>query len=174
MNTQPDFYQAIIFDLDGTLLNTLADIAESVNRTLAEYQFPSHAIDAYKYFIGNGWKMLVTRAMPETHRSKELIAECVTKSRKIYRDNWNRQTRLYEGIPELLDKLAADSSVPCPPTILCTAKGLELDSQGLETRYNLISVMHKPFSPRKLCDLIHNHVGTPLEPTPDAEAIGND
>ena len=93
MNTQPDFYQAIIFDLDGTLLNTLADIAESVNRTLAEYQFPSHAIDAYKYFIGNGWKMLVTRALPETHRSKELIAECVTKSRKIYRDNWNRHTR---------------------------------------------------------------------------------
>ena len=105
MSTQSDFYQAIIFDLDGTLLNTLADIAESVNRTLAEYQFPSHAIDAYKYFIGNGWKMLVTRALPETHRSEQLIAECVAKSRKVYRDNWNRQTRLYEGIPELLDKL---------------------------------------------------------------------
>ena len=62
---------------------------------------------------------------------------------------------------ELLDKLAANPSVTCPPTILCTAKGLELDSRGLESRYNLISVMHKPFSPRKLCDLILRHVGMP-------------
>lgn len=106
MSTQSDQFQAIIFDLDGTLLDTLADIAESVNRTLAEYRFPSHPIDAYKYFIGNGWKMLVTRALPETHRSEQLIAECVTRSRKIYQDNWNRQTRLYEGIPDLLDKLS--------------------------------------------------------------------
>jgi phosphoglycolate phosphatase len=105
MSTQSDRFQAIIFDLDGTLLDTLADIAESVNHTLAEYQFPSHAIDAYKYFIGNGWKMLVTRALPEADRSEQLIAECVAKSRKVYHDNWNQQTRLYEGISELLDKL---------------------------------------------------------------------
>ena len=106
LSTQSDHFQAIIFDLDGTLLDTLADIAESVNRTLAEYHFPVHASDAYKFFIGSGWKMLVTRALPEAHRSKPLIAECVARSRKIYRDNWNRQTRLYEGIPELLDNLA--------------------------------------------------------------------
>jgi phosphoglycolate phosphatase len=106
MSTQSDYYQAIIFDLDGTLLDTLADIADSVNRTLAQYHLPEHPIDAYKFFIGNGWKMLVTRALPETHRSEALIAECVTQSRKIYRDNWNRRTRLYDGIPELLDNLA--------------------------------------------------------------------
>ena len=106
MNTQSDHFQAIIFDLDGTLLNTLADIADSVNRTLAEYHFPVHPLEAYKFFIGNGWKVLVTRALPEARRSEQLIAECVTRSRKIYQDNWNRQTRLYEGIPELLDNLA--------------------------------------------------------------------
>jgi phosphoglycolate phosphatase len=105
MNIQSDFFQAIIFDLDGTLLYTLADIAGSVNRTLARYHFPEHPIDAYKYFIGNGWKMLVTRALPEDRRSEPVIAECVTQSRKVYQDNWNRQTRLYEGIPDLLDKL---------------------------------------------------------------------
>jgi phosphoglycolate phosphatase len=105
LSTKSDHFQAIIFDLDGTLLDTLADIAESVNRTLAEYHFPSHAIDAYCFFIGNGWEMLVTRALPEASRSEQLIAECVARSRKVYRDNWNRQTRLYEGIPELLDNL---------------------------------------------------------------------
>ncbi len=104
--TESDFFQAIIFDLDGTLLDTLADIAESVNRTLAEYHFPTHPLDAYRFFVGNGWKMLVTRALPETHRSEQLITECMARSRKVYRENWNRQTRLYKGIPELLDKLA--------------------------------------------------------------------
>ena len=104
--TKSDHFQAIIFDLDGTLLNTLSDIAESVNRTLAEYHFPVHPIDAYKYFIGNGWKILVTRALPEDRRSEHVIVECVTQSRKIYQDSWNRQTRLYEGIPELLDNLS--------------------------------------------------------------------
>jgi phosphoglycolate phosphatase len=106
LNTKSDHFQAIIFDLDGTLLDTLADIAESVNRTLAEYHFPVHALDAYRFFIGDGWEMLVTRALPEAHRSEQLIAECVTRSRKVYRENWNRQTRLYAGISELLDNLS--------------------------------------------------------------------
>lgn len=55
---------------------------------------------------------------------------------------------------ELLEKLAANKQACFPPTILCTAKGLELDSQGLQSQYSLVAVMHKPFSPRKLCDLI--------------------
>jgi CheY-like chemotaxis protein len=62
---------------------------------------------------------------------------------------------------ELLDRIRANPSIQRPPAILCTAKGLELDSQGLESRYNLVAVMHKPFSPRKLCELILQHIGTP-------------
>lgn len=104
-NTAAGRFQAIIFDLDGTLLDTLADIADSVNRTLAEYQYPLHATDAYKFFIGNGWRMLVSRALPEGQRSEQAIAECVARSRRIYQENWNRKTRLYAGIPELLDEL---------------------------------------------------------------------
>ena len=99
-------FQAIIFDLDGTLLDTLDDIADSVNRTLADFHFPVHPSDAYKLFIGNGWRKLVARALPETHQDERLIADCVAHSRSIYQDNWNRQTRLYAGIPELLDALA--------------------------------------------------------------------
>lgn len=62
---------------------------------------------------------------------------------------------------ELLDRMVANKnkSNPWPPVILCTAKGLELDSQALESRYNLVAVMHKPFSPRKLTELILKHVG---------------
>lgn len=67
---------------------------------------------------------------------------------------------------ELLEKLALNNRIQFPPTILCTAKGLELDSHGLQSRYNLVAVMHKPFSPRKLCELIVQHSGTRGEETP--------
>ena len=61
---------------------------------------------------------------------------------------------------ELLEKLAANPQVQFPPTILCTAKGLELDSQALQSLFKLVAVVHKPFSPRKLCDLITQHTCT--------------
>ncbi len=98
-------FQAIIFDLDGTLLDTLADIGDSVNLMLAEYGFPGHTTDDYRRFIGNGIRMLVTRAMPIAGRSEEIVDACVRRARELYWENWNRKTRPYEGITELLDHL---------------------------------------------------------------------
>jgi phosphoglycolate phosphatase len=98
-------FQAIIFDLDGTLLDTLADIGDSVNLMLAEYGFPGHTTDDYRRFIGNGIRMLVTRALPIEGRSEELVAACVRRAREIYWENWNRKTRPYDGITDLLDQL---------------------------------------------------------------------
>jgi phosphoglycolate phosphatase len=98
-------FRAIIFDLDGTLLDTLADIGDSVNRMLAEYGFPGHTRDDYTRFIGNGIKMLVTRALPAEGRSVELVEACVRRAREIYWQNWNQKTRPYDGIIELLDRL---------------------------------------------------------------------
>jgi phosphoglycolate phosphatase len=98
-------FQAIIFDLDGTLLDTLADIGDSVDRMLAEFGFPGHTLDDYRLFIGNGIKMLVTRALPPEGCPEALIAACVQRAREIYWENWNRKTRPYDGIPALLDQL---------------------------------------------------------------------
>lgn len=64
---------------------------------------------------------------------------------------------------ELLEKLEANTAITRPPTILCTAKGLELDSQGLQSRFGLVAVMHKPFSPRKLSELILDVVRKPTD-----------
>lgn len=100
-----DGLQAIIFDLDGTLLDTLADIGDSVNRMLAEYGFPGHSMDDYRRFIGNGIKMLVIRALPLTGRSEEIVRDCVQRAREIYWENWNCKTRPYNGIMDLLDAL---------------------------------------------------------------------
>jgi phosphoglycolate phosphatase len=98
-------FKAVIFDLDGTLLDTLADIGDSVNQMLTQYAFPTHTMDDYRRFIGNGIKMLVTRALPLEGRSDVMVDACVQRAREIYWENWNRKTRPYEGIPELLDAL---------------------------------------------------------------------
>lgn len=98
-------FQAIVFDLDGTLLDTLADIGDSVNRMLAEYGFGGHTMDDYRRFIGNGIQLLVTRALPLAGRSDVMVSKCVRRAREIYWENWNRKTRPYEGITDLLEKL---------------------------------------------------------------------
>ena len=98
-------FQAIIFDLDGTLLDTLADIGDSVNLMLAEYGFPGHTTDDYRRFIGNGILMLVTRALPVEGRSTGMIDACVRRARELYWVNWNCKTRPYDGITDLLGNL---------------------------------------------------------------------
>jgi phosphoglycolate phosphatase len=108
MNTDPQTTMkpnAIIFDLDGTLLDTLADIGDSVNQMLAEFGLPGHTPDDYRRFIGNGIKRLVMRALPEAQRSPEMIASSVRRAREIYWENWNVKTRPYDGIAELLEGL---------------------------------------------------------------------
>lgn len=98
-------YKAIIFDMDGTLLNTLEDLADAMNRTLEERGFPSHPVKAYRYFVGNGAAKLVSRALPPEKRHEDLVADCMKAFLKEYDRNWHRKTRPYDGVAELLDAL---------------------------------------------------------------------
>jgi phosphoglycolate phosphatase len=95
----------IIFDLDGTLLNTISDLAHSTNYALEKNGFPQHPIEAYKYFVGNGIHKLFERALPGGNKTEENII----KIRKVflpYYDSHNTEyTKPYEGIPELLNIL---------------------------------------------------------------------
>ena len=61
-------FQAVLFDLDGTLLDTLEDLADSMNAALVNLSFPAHAIDGYRFFVGDGMDMLVQRVLPEGSR----------------------------------------------------------------------------------------------------------
>ncbi|MDO9530189.1 MAG: HAD family hydrolase [Syntrophales bacterium] len=119
-------FQAVIFDLDGTLLDTLEDIANSANSMLTGYGFPAHEVDAYRYFVGDGVTMLVSRVLPAEKRNDDTIAECIKVFREIYSRSWNVNTRMYAGIPELLDaltvkrvKMAILSNKPDDFTKLC-------------------------------------------------------
>jgi phosphoglycolate phosphatase len=100
-------YSAIIFDLDGTLLDTLEDLADAVERVLSARGCPGHSLDAYRFFIGNGAAKLIMRALPEDQRHDEIIRVCLDDFLKDYGQNWNVKTKAYPGIPELLDSLAA-------------------------------------------------------------------
>lgn len=97
----------VIFDLDGTLLNTIYDLAHSTNFALAENGFPTHEVAEYNYFVGNGINKLFERALPEGQRSEENIAR-IREKFLIHYDRHNAdRSRPYEGIPELLGALAS-------------------------------------------------------------------
>ncbi|MEZ6117947.1 MAG: HAD family hydrolase [Pirellulaceae bacterium] len=103
-------YRAILFDLDGTLLNTLADLANSVNAVLDELEYSQHPIDRFPAFIGDGVGNLFRRALPGGEfagHSESLIADCVARFQRVYGDWWNRDSSLYDGIDSMLDELVA-------------------------------------------------------------------
>jgi phosphoglycolate phosphatase len=99
--------QAVIFDLDGTLLDTLEDIADSANSILAKRNFPLHKLDAYRQYVGDGVSMLIERALPQEKRTSAAIHECVQAFRDEYAVNWNNKTKPYSGVFELLNALTA-------------------------------------------------------------------
>jgi phosphoglycolate phosphatase len=99
-------FDAVIFDLDGTLLDTLGDIARSANAVLLQRGFPEHPDEAYKYFCGDGVRVLFARALPAESRDEAIVLSCIDEFRWVYGANWDKTTKPYEGIPLLLDSLA--------------------------------------------------------------------
>jgi len=125
-------YKAVIFDLDGTLLDTLKDLALSMNRTLEALGLPQHPLDAYRYFVGEGATILVTRALPESMRSPEKIEEARELFFRDYARHWMDNTGPYPGIPELIEALAGRdlalgvlSNKPHDFTVACVERFLE-------------------------------------------------
>jgi phosphoglycolate phosphatase len=102
-------HRAVLFDLDGTLLNTLQDVGEAVNYGLAALHYPQHPIPAYKTFIGEGRDVLVRRALPAEHRDDATSQQLLDLVNAYYAVHWADNTAPYPGIPKLLDDLTAKS-----------------------------------------------------------------
>lgn len=98
-------YRLVIFDLDGTLADSLADLANACNGALSHFGFPVHERDKYRYFVGDGVMMLIERALPEDKRSADTIAAVKARFDEIYGESYDKLTRPYEGICELLERL---------------------------------------------------------------------
>ena len=98
-------YSGVLFDLGGTMLNTLNDIAEAANYVLADFNLPGYEVNKYKYFVGDGFKTLVTRILPEHYRSEGLVNKITVRVEEEYSRRWVNNTRPYPGIPGLLNAL---------------------------------------------------------------------
>ena len=99
--------KAVIFDLDGTLLDTIADIADSMNRVLAGHGLPVHERSAYLDFVGGGMDVLVQRALPAGSDHGKLVPKLLASMRKEYAASWRVASKPYPGIPRLLDGLSS-------------------------------------------------------------------
>ena len=97
-------YKTVIFDLDGTLLNTLDDLAGATNYALAQHGLPERTKDEVRWFVGNGIRKLIKRAVPE-EASVELQEQVYATFNMYYKAHCNDKTKAYDGIMELLAAL---------------------------------------------------------------------
>lgn len=97
-------YDTVLFDLDGTLLNTLDDLADSVNAVLMKRGYRQRTKEEVMQFIGDGAKMLITRSLPPGTTETEIL-HCLSMFREIYQANMQNKTRPFDGIPALLKRL---------------------------------------------------------------------
>jgi phosphoglycolate phosphatase len=111
-------FGAVIFDLDGTLLDTLDDIAFSMNAALAEFGALPHPPSEYRSLVGQGLGTLARLALPEGKRDEATVTQCVAAMRKVYSGRWAHATKPYSGIMEMLSSLK-QAGVRCA---LCSNK----------------------------------------------------
>ncbi|MFH2123780.1 MAG: HAD family hydrolase [Pseudomonadota bacterium] len=127
--------RGVIFDLDGTLLDTLEDLADAANATLTHFGYPLHAAAAYRYFVGDGLTTLIERIVPEKNRSQQDIAACMDIFLQLYAQSWDLKSRPYAGIMEMLQqlrqeglKLSVLSNKPHAFTKLCVDRFFAADT----------------------------------------------
>ena len=95
-------YDTVIFDLDGTLLNTLDDLYLSVNYVLAKYHYPARTKEEIRCFLGNGVRVLIEKSLPD---DKSKLEEVIAEFKQYYKEHASMHITKYEGIDELLTEL---------------------------------------------------------------------
>lgn len=140
----------VIFDLDGTLLNTIGDLAICCNYMLSKRGLAEHSYDDYCHFVGNGITRLVERALPENLRTPEYIAEARKDFVEYYTENIDRHTVAYEGVYTLLERL--------------TAAGATLAVASNKFHAGTNKLINKFFGDFQFAAIYGNRDGFPLKP----------
>ena len=146
------FYQAIIFDLDGTLLNTLQDLAASTNYALSYMGFPTRTLAEVRKFVGNGVAKLIERAVP-LGTAPEAISETLGIFKAHYAEHCEDTTAPYEGITALLDALLAEGK-----TIAVVSNKID----------SAVSVLCKKYFGDRITLCIGDREGIRKKPAPDS------
>jgi len=105
-NCAPRLYRAVIFDLDGTLLDTIDDIAMAMNRVLAARGYEPHTVEAYKTLVGDGIDEMARRALAPRRPAASEVAAVIRDYRREYDTAWRDHSRPYPDIPRFLEELA--------------------------------------------------------------------
>ena len=100
--------KSVLFDLDGTLANSLSDLADSTNYALSEMGFPSHEREEYKYLVGDGIPKLIERALPVGEKTEENKKKCFDIFMERYKEHYHDKTVAYDGIPDMLSEIKAE------------------------------------------------------------------
>lgn len=146
-------YKAVIFDLDGTLVDSLADLSDSVNLMLESYGFPTHEMEQYRYFVGNGSKKLMERTLPrDKAASAEFVEESLVKYKAIYKERLLEKTRPYNGVRELLAELKSRGI----PLAVCTNK-------HNDAALTIVKIL---FAPGTFEEVLGDRPGFPKKPNP--------
>jgi phosphoglycolate phosphatase len=98
-------FSAVVFDMDGTLLDTLADISHSLNSVLEEEGYPTHTVEVCRIMVGFGMRELVRKALPESAHDEAITEPLLKKMQARYAEHWNDSSRPYDGVAELLDAI---------------------------------------------------------------------
>ncbi len=142
----------IVFDLDGTLINSLEDLADSANHVLEQHGFTIHPVDAYRYFVGDGVRKLIERILPAEERNDAQIEQCRQEFVEYYKIHMEDKTSVYEGITDLLKALKA--------------RGLKIAVATNKVHVAVEPLMAKYFPGIQFDSLIGQREGVPVKPAP--------
>jgi phosphoglycolate phosphatase len=142
----------IVFDLDGTLLNSLEDLADSANHVLTQHGFPTHPVDAYRYFVGDGVRKLIERILPPEERNETTIELCRQEFVAYYKVHMEDKTSVYEGITDLLTELKK--------------RGLKIAVATNKVHIAVKPLMEKYFPGICFDSMIGQREGIPVKPAP--------
>ena len=142
--------QLIIFDLDGTLLNTIGDLAVGCDHMLSLRGLPTHSYEEYCTFVGNGIMRLVERALPEELRTEEYVKAARRDFVEFYIDNIDNHTVPYEGMVDLVERLQS--------------AGAKLAVASNKFQAGTEKLIRKFFPTIEWVEICGNHEGVPLKP----------
>lgn len=146
--------RAVIFDLDGTLIDSINDIATCANLSLQHHGFPTHSTSRYKELVGDGLLNLARKVLPRDHLADSDVENFVDVYKGLYQNKWNETSKVYEGISELLTALSS--------------RGIPLGVLS-NKRDEFTRMCVSMFFPRHLFQVVRGELrGVPIKPDPHA------